>query len=128
MLVHDVGQVQIYEIGPGKLERDRWSRRERLFGSAVALSEDGTIVAVGALTGSSGAGYVRVFRQNEAIWESRTNSRRTAASDNLGNRFRYRLMVKRFAIGHTRQMQLQGRGTYKFTNSLDQLGPKSERT
>jgi hypothetical protein len=33
-------------------------------------------------------------------------------------------MVKRFAIEHTRQ-KLQGRGTYKFTNSLDQLGPKS---
>jgi hypothetical protein len=56
------------------------------FGSAVALSDDGTIVAVGALTGSSGAGYVRVFRQNGANCDQvgQTIEGRQPG-DNLGN-------------------------------------------
>jgi hypothetical protein len=60
---HDVGQVQIYEIGPGSWSGDRWSRRND-FSDRPSPFRRGTIVAVGALTGSSGAGYVRVFRQN----------------------------------------------------------------
>jgi hypothetical protein len=85
--------------GAGQVERDRWSRRERLFGSAVALSEDGTIVAVGALTGSSGARLRESLSSNGAIWDQvgQTLEGRQLG-DNLGNRFRYRLMVKRFAI------------------------------
>jgi hypothetical protein len=42
---HDVGQVQIYEIGPGKLERRSLVSTGTTF-RIVALSEDGTIVAV----------------------------------------------------------------------------------
>jgi hypothetical protein len=67
---HDVGQVQIYEIGSGQVGVEIVGLDGNdFFGSAVALSEDGTIVAVGAITGSSGAGYVRVFSQNGANWD-----------------------------------------------------------
>jgi hypothetical protein len=67
---HDVGQVLIYEIGFGQIGVEiPGLDGNDFFGSAVALSEDGTIVAVGALTGSSRAGYVRIFRQNGANWD-----------------------------------------------------------
>jgi hypothetical protein len=67
---HDVGQVQIYEIGAGQIGMEIVGLNgDDSFGSAAALSEDGTIVAVGALTGSSGAGYVRVFSQNGTTWD-----------------------------------------------------------
>jgi hypothetical protein len=67
---HDVGQVLIYEIGVGQIGVEiPGLHGNDFFGSAVALSEDGTIVAVGALTGLSGAGYVRIFRQNGANWD-----------------------------------------------------------
>jgi hypothetical protein len=65
-------------------------RRPRLdgndyFGSAVAISDDGTIVAVGVLIGSSGSGYMRVFRQNEANWDQvGQTSEGRQPGDNLG--------------------------------------------
>jgi hypothetical protein len=83
---HDVGQVQIYEIGAGQVGTEIVGLDGNdFFGSASALSEDGMIVAVGALTGSSGAGYVRVFNQNGANWDQvgRTIEGR-CTGDNLG--------------------------------------------
>jgi hypothetical protein len=69
----DVGQVQIYEVGGvggGQIGSEILGLEGNdLFGSAVTLSEDGTTVGVGAITGSSGAGYVRVFRQNGENWD-----------------------------------------------------------
>jgi hypothetical protein len=64
-----VGMVQVYLIGAGQigLEIPGLDAND-LFGSAVALSEDGTTVAIGALTGASGAGYARIFRQSGHSW------------------------------------------------------------
>jgi hypothetical protein len=66
----DVGQVQIYEIGGVQIGVEILGLEGNdFFGSAVTLSEDGLIVGVGAITGSSGAGYVRVFNQNGENWD-----------------------------------------------------------
>jgi hypothetical protein len=68
-----VGQVQIYEVGGvggGQIGMVIVGLEGNdLFGSAVTLSEDGTIVGVGAITGASGAGYVRVFSLNGTNWD-----------------------------------------------------------
>jgi hypothetical protein len=68
-------------------------------------------------------GYVRVFRQNGAIWDQvgQTLEGRQLG-DNLGNRFRYRLMVKRFAIQTYQADAASGAGYVQVSNSLGQLG------
>jgi hypothetical protein len=64
-----MGMVQVYLIGTGQIGLEIPGLDENdLFGSAVALSEDGTTVAIGALTGASGAGYVRIFHQSGHSW------------------------------------------------------------
>jgi hypothetical protein len=63
---HDVGQVQIYEIA-GQVGAEIVG----LDGTTFRIGrrpKDGTIVAVGALTGSSGAGYVSLSSER-AIWD-----------------------------------------------------------
>jgi hypothetical protein len=66
----DVGMVQIYEIGGAQIGVEILGiDGNDFFGSAVTLSEDGTILASGALTGSFGAGYVKVFSQNGDNWD-----------------------------------------------------------
>jgi hypothetical protein len=65
-----VGQVQIYAVEATQIGGEIFGLEENdFFGSAVSLSDDGTIVAVGALTGASTAGYVRVFTQNGVNWD-----------------------------------------------------------
>jgi hypothetical protein len=65
----DVGMVQVYLLGSGQIGSDIIGLDENdFFGSAVSLSEDGTTVAIGAFTGASGAGYVRIFRQSGKHW------------------------------------------------------------
>jgi hypothetical protein len=58
----DVGQVQIYEIGPGKLERRSLVSTERLFGSAVAFRRrnDCCCWSINRI-----AGYVKSFVRTE---------------------------------------------------------------
>jgi hypothetical protein len=66
----DVGMVQVYLIGTGQIGPEILGLDENdFFGSAVSLSEDGTTVAIGALTGASGAGYARIFRQSGHNWD-----------------------------------------------------------
>jgi hypothetical protein len=66
----DVGMVQVYEVAGVQIGSEIIGfETNDLFGSAVTLSEDGVIIGVGALTGSSGAGYVRVFSQNGENWD-----------------------------------------------------------
>jgi hypothetical protein len=64
-----VGMVQIYLIRTGKAGPEiPGLDANDLFGSAVALSEDGTTAAIGALTGASGAGYAKIYRQRGHSW------------------------------------------------------------
>jgi hypothetical protein len=40
----------------------------------------------------------------------------------LGDSFRYRLMVKRLPLRHSRHAQVQGRDTFNLSNSMTQIG------
>jgi hypothetical protein len=92
---------QIYEVGGLQIGAEILGLEENdLFGSAVTLSEDGTIVGVGAITGSSGAGYVKVFSQNGANWDQvgQTIVGRQPG-DNLGKALSISAVGQTIAIG-----------------------------
>jgi hypothetical protein len=62
----DVGMVQVYNVDGTNAQIGTELMgvgASDLFGSAVSLSESGAIIAVGAITGESTAGYVKVFAE-----------------------------------------------------------------
>jgi hypothetical protein len=65
----NVGMVQVYLVGgTGQVGNEiLGTDGNDLFGSAVSLSETGAIIAVGALTGASGAGYVNLYSAPDPV-------------------------------------------------------------
>lgn len=70
----DSGHVRIY-----RRDQDRWiqigddidgSDAGSLFGTSVAISSDGTTIAIGGIDSNDGEGHVRIFRLKSSKWKA----------------------------------------------------------
>lgn len=105
----DTGRVWIYELQSGQwVEKGRILGQEEgeRFGQSVALSTDGSIVAIGAPFAYSRQGVVRIYREKGSAW-------RQMGSEVLGNirdgKFGWHL-----ALGECGNMRLRQEGEKKF--------------